>query len=163
MCYWILPTSGIPIVQSTVQPITEEQHRIDETKHKLTSLDEQILNKLGESFDDDPLYDLNNLNITAEDLPDSQYAQLEPLSSMPEAYEWDTEAFVKYISAEVMLLKDNEYILGKVVGRKDDRNGNPIGQANNNPNLDTQVYDIIFPNGSTLEYSANMITECLYS
>jgi hypothetical protein len=49
MCYWILPMSGTPIVRSTVQPITDEQFRMEETKTELKSLDKRILNKLGES------------------------------------------------------------------------------------------------------------------
>jgi hypothetical protein len=116
MCYWILPTSGTPIVRSTVQPITEEQHRMNETIQELQSLDEQISIKLGDILDDS--YDLNNPNIIAEDLPDyvtPQYEPLEPSSSMPEADEWDAEAFDKYISAEVMLPRDDEYLLGKVM------------------------------------------------
>jgi hypothetical protein len=82
---------------------------------------------------------------------------------MPEANEWDAEAFDEYISVEVILPKDGEHILGKVVGRKHDRDGNPVGQTNTNPILDTRVYDVIFPDGNTLEYSANAEAESLYS
>jgi hypothetical protein len=143
---------------------------MEETKSKLMSIDEQILNKLceslDESLDDDPPYALNDPNIHADDLPNNitqQYAPVEPSSTMPEADEWDAEVFNQYISVELLLSKDGEYVLGKVIGHRYDRDGNPIGQTNNNPILDTRVYDVIFPDGNTLEYSANVIAECIYS
>ena len=64
------PYTGIPIVRSTVQPISEEQHRIEETKLELKALDEKILNKLGESLNEDSLYDLNDPNVHADDPPE---------------------------------------------------------------------------------------------
>ncbi len=106
MCYWILPESGVLIVRSSVQPISEEQYRMEETKAEMTSLDNQILSKLGKSLTDDSPYDPNDPNINAGDLPDyitPQYAPVEPSSSMPEADEWDAEAFDEYISAEVYI------------------------------------------------------------
>eukprot|EP00956_Cyclotella_meneghiniana_P010587 scaffold14709_cov91-Cyclotella_meneghiniana.AAC.3 len=36
---------------------------------------------------------------------------------------------------------------GKVVRRKRDRDGNPIGTANRNPLLDTRLYEVQFPDG----------------
>jgi hypothetical protein len=38
-----------------------------------------------------------------------------------------------------------------------------VGVANRNPILDTQLYEVLFDNGSTQEYMANTIFENLYS
>jgi hypothetical protein len=35
MCYWVLPRTGIPIVRSTVQTITEDQKTMDSFKEEL--------------------------------------------------------------------------------------------------------------------------------
>jgi hypothetical protein len=82
---------------------------------------------------------------------------------MPEADEWDPEANDRYISSEVKLPRNGSEILGQVFARKCDCEGNPIGMANVNPILDTQVYQVMFPEGNVAEYSANVIAECLYS
>jgi phage baseplate assembly protein gpV len=82
---------------------------------------------------------------------------------MPEADEWDSEAFDNYIAAEVRLPKNGEEVLGKVVSRKRDHDGNPTGRANRNPILDTRLHQVTFPDGEMVEYSANVIAECLYS
>jgi hypothetical protein len=51
----------------------------------------------------------------------------------------------------------------KVVGRKRDADGNPIGVHNTNPILDTREYEVEFPDGATDVFMANMITESMYS
>ena len=47
--------------------------------------------------------------------------------------------------------------------RKGDTNGNPIGVHNSNSILDTHEYKIEFPDGATDVFTANMITESMYS
>jgi hypothetical protein len=73
------------------------------------------------------------------------------------------EAYDQYISAEVQLPCGGIEVLGKVIARKHDRDGNPIRRAHSNPILDTRMYEVIFPDGDTAEYTANVIAECLYS
>jgi hypothetical protein len=163
ICYWILPASGIPIVCSSIQPITDEQHCTDEVKKELMTLNAMINEKLGSQNTEDPDsvhgYDLNHVpdHITPE------YTPFKPEAPMPQADEWDAEAYDKYISAEVLLPKNGESILGKVLAQKHDHDGNPIGKYNTNPILDTRIYDVISPDGITAEYSANIIAECCYS
>jgi hypothetical protein len=53
--------------------------------------------------------------------------------------------------------------LGTVLQRKRDRDGHLIGRYNNNPILDTRVYEVEFSDGQVLEYAANLIAENLYS
>jgi hypothetical protein len=71
--------------------------------------------------------------------------KMEKENSMPEADDWGTEAYVNYISAEVCLPKDGAEVIGTVVTRKKDCDGNPIGKSNSNPILDTRLYQVIFP------------------
>lgn len=73
------------------------------------------------------------------------------------------EAYDQYISAEVLLPKDGQEVLGQVVARKRDADGNPIGRGNSNPILDTRLYEVKFSDGNVAEYSANVIAKCIYS
>ena len=82
---------------------------------------------------------------------------------MPEADDYTPEALDQYLTANVVLPHNDTMQKGYVRARKRDANGNPKGIANNNPLLDTRVYDVEFPDGKIKEYNVNMISEFLYS
>jgi hypothetical protein len=108
MCYCILPESDIPIVRSTIQSITTEQWATDEVQLELTTLDGSIKNKLGDPHEDDSLhtYDLNDPDVTNDEIPEHitpEFTPIEPEASIPEADNWDAEAYDQYIAAEVQL------------------------------------------------------------
>jgi hypothetical protein len=167
MCYWVLSEMAKPIVCSTVQPIPKDKLALQELQSQLAALDLIIWDKLGEASPVDSLhsYELEP-NDSSDDMDDyrtPEYSPLDPKSQMPEADEWDAEAFDQYIASEVRLPKDGQEVLDQVITRKRDHDGNPIGKANANPVLDTRLYQVMFPDGTTSEYSVNVITECLYS
>jgi len=162
MSYWILLETANIIVRSTVQPIPREKLVTPEIKEELQTLDIKITDKLGEATSDEK-YDLDNLE---EELPEHitpEYDPINPEHSMPEADEWVSDAYDQYISEEVRLPKNGEEILGQVISRKKDYDGNPIGGTSTNPILDTRLYQVMFPDGNVAEYSANVIAESLYS
>ena len=47
----------------------------------------------------------------------------------------------------------------RVIGRLVDPEGCTVGTYNDNPILNTLVYDVSFPDGEVKEYSANVIAE----
>ena len=57
----------------------------------------------------------------------------------------------------------DEKLRGIVKKRTHDLNGNPIGQRNANPFLDTRSYEVTLPDGSTNVYGANIIAENIMS
>ena len=58
------------------------------------------------------------------------------------------ESLDGYINAEVILPDKNGIpVLTKVKNRKRDSAGNPVGEHNDNPILDTRVYALEFPDG----------------
>ena len=71
----------------------------------------------------------------------------------------------KYIGTQVVIPGHDNItpILESVKQQKRDYNGNPIGVKNNNPILDTRVYQLEFPDGRVDEYSVNIIAENLMS
>ncbi len=166
MCYWVLSDKSVPIVRSTVQLVPPDKLHTEELKLQITALNRIIEEKLGEPSEKDSHYKYDLDRDPEHDIEDyitPEYAPIDSDLQMPEADEWDSEAFDNYIAAEVRLPKNGEEVLGKVIARKRDHDGNPIGKANNNPILDTRLYQVMFPDGETAEYSANVIAECLYS
>ena len=108
------------------------------------------------------------MDFTDEDTPDFEpYADevSGDVSSnrMPEADEYDHDAFDKYISTEVILPTGDHMLRGRVTSRKRDANGNPVGRANTNPILDTRLYNVEFPDGHIAAYIANVIAKNMYT
>jgi len=67
------------------------------------------------------------------------------------------------INAEVLLPHEESTALATVLRRSVDENGRMIGTYNDNPLLNTMVYDCVFPDGTTKEYAANVIAENIYN
>jgi hypothetical protein len=62
-----------------------------------------------------------------------------------------------------MLPKGDVLLPARVVSRKRNANGNPIGVANVNPILDTQVCEVQFLDLHAKSYTANVIIENIYA
>ena len=54
-------------------------------------------------------------------------------------------------------------MVGRVVKRSRDNDGNPIGRANDNPVLDTRQYVVEFADGMEAELAANVIATSMYA
>ena len=54
-------------------------------------------------------------------------------------------------------------VLAIVKKRKRDALGQPIGTKNENPILDSRIYELQFPDGRIEEYSVNVIAENLFN
>ena len=82
---------------------------------------------------------------------------------------WDEEPKVipewrvQYVNAEILLPRGDTIARGQVVCWKYDANGNPIGRSNQNPILDTCLYEVEFPGGQVTELAANIIAESMYA
>jgi NDP-sugar pyrophosphorylase family protein len=48
MCFWVLPISGVPIIQSTVQALSDPYLRDVDVRKLLQEYDEAIKEKLGD-------------------------------------------------------------------------------------------------------------------
>jgi hypothetical protein len=82
---------------------------------------------------------------------------MEPEPCKPDIYVLGENVCDNLISAEVMPPVDGILIPAKVTGCKRDAVGQPMGNPNANPVLDTQVYEVTFPDDHTSEYAANII------
>jgi hypothetical protein len=83
--------------------------------------------------------------------------------SMPEANQWDHDAFDKYIGSKLLLLRDGVLLKGRVRTRKRDADGHLVGHLHAQPALDTSVYEVEFPDGHVDAFAATVIAENLYA
>jgi len=98
---------------------------------------------------------LNNDEYETNDEPD--------LETRPDQDTYTEEAYDTYLGAELLVPHGDMYILGHVMKWLGDQDGHPIGQCHNNPLLDTHQYEVQLGDGSTAEYTANLIAKNLYA
>ena len=80
-----------------------------------------------------------------------------PEVDISDGYDW-------FIEFEVLLPKNGvEMSTAKVISRVKDKDGKVKGIYHKNPILDTIVYDVMFHDGGTCQYAANVIAEAMYS
>jgi hypothetical protein len=70
----------------------------------------------------------------------------------------------KYINAELIFdVGTGSERRGRAVKRAKGTSGKPIGRAHSNPLSDTREYVVEFTDGTTENYFANVIAECMYA
>jgi len=169
MTFWVLPASCKVIARSTVSSLTEDEMADPVVQARIAELDASIKEKIGDTISEEEVEpDLVGLFPEVPDdifLPDHdvEFDPAEPEAAMPEADDYTPEKYDEYLTAEVLLPNMGTVTKAKVVGRKRDADGNPIGRRNVNPILDTREYVVEFPDGATDVYTANIIAENLYS
>jgi hypothetical protein len=174
LCYYLLNDKAQIIVRSTVQKISPDELQTENICMVIQEFNDEIERRIGKYGIGIPVKapprDVGNskehnrimydeYDTIEDDPPPPQEEEAEK----PEIADFTPEAYDKFISAEVMLRQGDIMVPAHVVGRKHDAKGNPVGIANNNPLLDTRVYEVEFPDGHTEEYAANMITESIYA
>ena len=91
-----------------------------------------------------------------EDNDEERIAHTKERNYEPTPITYDT-----YIGAEVFLPKGNDMGFGAVKARLKDFGGQPIGNADENPIVDTKVDNV--SDGENVELGANIIEECMYA
>jgi hypothetical protein len=184
MCYYVIDSKGEILVTSTVAAVPNLDLQTPAVKQLTDQFDADLLVRLNdENFriphnaelpddsphswrqlwsDEDP--DYNELHYAqADDSSIPEVDHIEAIKDPDEVYTPDLPGD-PYIDMEVLLSsRDTGESLAKVVGRKRDSDGNPIGRANNNPILDTREYKVQFPDGHYETLAANVIAENLFA
>ena len=125
---------------------------------KMEEFDESVKGILRQPFSADELIKFSAVSPTYEPYEDEDWVKL-----IMEADEVDPDTYDSYIEAQVLLPKGDKYHYARVMSRKHGPHGKAIGKGNPNPVLNTRVYEVEFLDGEVLEYSANVITDNLYS
>jgi hypothetical protein len=168
MAQWILKENGKVVPRRTLHRLTPAElspsNKIEMEKRSL--FNDAICDVIGDSvkipkvvpLDNnatkafDTLWDLDPYEDDDEVLPFIPEADLKDAAGKPFEFCSVTNAL---INAEVMLPNGNSMAIAKVVRRGVDNEGCLVGTCNNNPLLNTLLYECEFNDGTTRAYSVN--------
>ena len=169
MCYHILTVCGTVISRSTVQRVTELEKTTASVQSLFDEFDNNIKQRLhtkergyngckpnpddwADLLEDDPLFS-------------EEFNKIYNNHNIPEADDFTPDAVADtYLNMEIALPRDGEGPeFAKVTKRLRDANGIPIGTANDNPILDSRLYEVEYLDGHTASLTANAIAENLFA
>ena len=169
MSYKILRPSGKIVRRTTIRKLTPQEWEDKTHAKRRNEFDEDVVKKLGEPMTVADLRALERGNtkksrkVSAVTPEYEAYEDDEEVQKRIDEVDFDEETYDAYVLSQVRLPRGDDMSLGTVTKRKRDRDGNPVGRHNDNPILDSRVYEVEFPDGEVLEYAANVIAENLYS
>ena len=174
MSYWILPNSGIPISCVTVQKLTYLEQQTDVWKGRMDTFSRRLESKLNARSSLLPSINapdvhrhILDINGESQEFID-EYNRVIDNSIVPHAEDEVADVVANeesYLNMELGIKQDgeSELIHATVKRRAVDVEGRPIGTYNENPLLDSRVYEIEYVDGSLDNMSANIIAENLLS
>lgn len=177
MTQWVLKYNGQVVPRRTLQSLTPQQlaPSNEVEARKRADFDANIKSILGDSFTLPPAdaklpqqvnweevdyYDDEPYQIEQEDSVQVLEADCVDNTGKPILQQSLHDTLVQ---TEVLLPQGEDLHMAKVLRRSMDENGRVIGNFNENPLLNTLVYDCEFPDGTIKKYSANIIAENVLS
>jgi len=164
MSQWVLTITGDVMPIQTLRKLTKSEIFNPSMQLRMKEYDLKIRNRYGDSMTtaDEPNDEQDESD---EIIYNEDYESLYDDEPTPSTLEHDEVVDHElYLEAEVMLPKDGVHLqAARVVGRAKDSNGKKIGLFNKNPILNTQVYEVMFPDGTVKQYAANIIAENIFS
>ena len=172
MSYWVLTINCTVIARTTVQRITLLEMQTSHMKERTRAFDEATKDKIkdGEHIllhgGKTQPYDWND-HPFGED-PDfvEEFKEVISNDEVKEADDTFTpDVYDTYLNMELAIPQGDslEPRLARVTKRLKDANGLPIGSANENPILDTRMYEIEYLDGERTSLAANNIAENLFA
>jgi hypothetical protein len=169
MSYYVLPSSGIPVSRTTVQRMTELEKSTEANKKRIIEYDAAIAarfkeERLGKTGDKPDPADWAQLIESDPDFAE-EFARTFDNPEVKEADDdFDPDSYDGYINMELLLDRPGvEPEFARVTKRLKDANGLPIGKSNNNPILDTRLYEVEYQDGYKAAMSANTVAENLFA
>ena len=171
MFYWVLMLKGHVISRTTMSRVTNLEKQQTDVMHCLAEFDSALTAR----FNDDAHVLIEGGKIQPQDwskpLDDLDYLdEFHNVVSNPEVPEADQQFTPdvfddRYLNMELALPHGEEATpqYAKVTKRLRDANGIPIGTADDNPILDTRMYEVEFMDGTKQSLSANYIAENVFA
>ena len=178
LAYVVITSSGIPMTRKSVWAIPPEQLKTDRVQADILELNQALDDRFGDktlqlsSRGKVNATDLETIPGIDEFLPppppdlwvdDEAISFVNPDPHLQDADGTTTEDTDKYLNAELLLPHGESMQRARVVRRKVGDDGTPVGLLNDNPILDSRMYEVQFPDGATQTVTANLIAENLYS
>lgn len=159
MSQWVLKSNGRVVPTRNVRPLkTEELHSPVEIK-KRKVFDELIERRWGNSINPPKIQERDFDKYEDDDEPAHVTIEQEDIVDATGKVINQSPAYDRIINAEVMLQLGDEMVTGKVKQRTVGPDGRTTGTYDDNPMLNSIIYDVEFPDGQVKEYGANIIAE----
>jgi hypothetical protein len=169
MAQWILKANGYVVPRRSSRPLkVDEIHSATELK-KRQIFDGLIERRWGTSINP-PILPLQNP--IEGDLEDNDFEEYEdndePKRTVPDIEDMvdangkllnQQPAYDKILHSEVSLQLGESIAVGKVTKRAIGPDGTVAGTYDENPVLNTMIYEVEFPDGQLKEYAANVLAE----
>ena len=151
MAQWILKVNGRVVPRRTAIPLTISQQNSESEKKKRGLFDKIIAERWGSFISPVSIpIDFKNLFEPNKDLDESP----REIPEFNDPIDHDTSqlvdqqpAYDKLIHSEITLPQDNKLRNAKILRRTIDSTGCIVGSYNDNPILNTLIYDVEFPDG----------------
>ncbi len=155
MCYYILKANGKVLCRSTVQPLLKDEWLSEVEKQQRLDFEKSI-SKIYSDFDESLIHEAENDEME------------EPLfsSDVDNAPDEPTDTVAgpdEFAGAEIYLPHYDRHEIAKVLGRKQNLDGNFVGRKHCIPLLDSHTFVVEFPDGDQQEVAYNVIAEHLFS
>ena len=164
MAQWILKANGNVVPRRTPRKLTVAEIHSAEEEKKRKVFDALIERRWGTAFNPP-----NSQTTTSSDSNFEEYGDDdEDPRVVPETTEAvdstgrlldQQPAYDTLINAEVQLQLEDQMALGMVKRRALGPDGTTVGTYDENPYLNSVVYEVEFPDGQVKEYAANLIAE----
>jgi hypothetical protein len=160
----ILTKVGTVAVRTSILPMSQQEMDLEDHRRLRDDWSQALKEKLRDRVNPTTQDEDERLYHFAADYQMAHDKDLEDGEEpVPEADDVDYAAFDKFLQSQVLLPKGDETKLGRVVKRQRDENGNLLGKSNDNPLLNTAVYEVEFEDGIIEAYAANTIAESIYA
>ena len=172
MSYWVLTVTCTVIARTTVQRATSLKMLQDHMKERTQAFDEAIKVKIKDSdhiiLQDGKTQPYDWTDRPFEDDPDftEEFREVISNNELKEADDTFTpDVYDMYLNMELAIPQGDslEPRLARVTKRMKDANGLPIGLANENPILDTRMYEVEYLDGEGTSLVSNNIAENLFA
>jgi hypothetical protein len=173
LCYAVLTDTVQVVHRTSVFPMSVEDMNNESIDEMKTQFTEKLNRKLGDKKSTLTELERNGFLAVEEGMPNimenvpkhEQYLDddMEPVTPIPEADETNPVDYDKYVAMKVQIPVGDSMMFGTVKNRKRDTEGNLIGRTNQNPILDTALYEVEFEDGKVEAYHANQIADAIYA
>ena len=169
MAQGVMNIDGRVVPRRTTSRLTEEEMSSASEQKKRDIFDKAIREKFGNSMtipeafvtkDDDHIDIITNEE--GDEVEPAIAHEEDPVDAAGRAV-LERPFTDNIIRAEVLLPQGENMKPAKVKGRAKDINGNVIGSYDDNPILNSLVYDVEFEDGVVKQYAANTIAENMYA
>jgi len=162
MCAKILKKNGQVVPLSTYRPITDDEMKDPSHQKEREEFDKAIEAKLGQVEDDaSPIFEGEEDHTPEQQLYADDFEGTN--EHVPDIDDVTPEEYDSYVGAEVNLPYDGEMKHARVRRRTRNIDGEVCGKANDNPLLDTRMYEVEFEDGRLKTYTANLIAENMFA